>query len=73
MIDIEKLVTGKIDEKVLFEDVKDYLFEREVEITNDTYDYTTNVENLSEQTQRTIFTRIGAMMIDFAKSIEFLE
>jgi len=73
MIDFTTLVTGEIDEKILFEDLKDYLFEREVEVSNDTYYCTTNVENLPKESQRLIFTRIGTMMIDYAESKGFSE
>ena len=61
--------TNAIDEKILFDYVKDYLFEHEV--FNSTYDYIDIVENLPKDVQRFIFAKIGAMMIDFAKSEDF--
>ncbi len=58
----------EIDEKVIFEDLKDCLFQQGV---YDNMDYIGNVENLPEEVQRLIFAKIGAMMIDYAESEDF--
>jgi hypothetical protein len=59
----------EINEKNLFEDLKDFLFEQGT--YNSTDDYMGNVENLPKDIQRLIFAKIGAMMIDYANSEEF--
>jgi len=64
MIKYTKMETKEIDEKYLFDSVKDFLFAECV----DEYD---NVEDLPKDVQRLIFAKIGAMLIDYAGSEEF--
>ena len=69
MISFTRVETREIDEKILFENVRDYLLEEEA--VNRFYDYVDTVENLPEDVQRLIFAKIGAMMIDYAASEDF--
>ena len=64
MINYTTVITKEIDEKSLFNSVKDFLFEEYI-------DECTNVEELPKDVQRLVFAKIGAMMIDFAGSEEF--
>lgn len=68
MITITRTVIQKVDEKKIFEDVKDYLFDNEIEFTDFNYEI---VSHLPKDVQRLIFAKIGAMMIDYAESEEF--
>ncbi len=67
MISFTITKTREIDEKVLFENLRDYLFESEI------FDgeYLGIVEELPKDVQRLVFAKIGAMMIDYAGSEEF--
>lgn len=67
MITITRTVTQKVDEKKIFEDVKDYLLDDEIEFSD--FNYTT-VSHLPKDAQRLIFATIGTMMIDYARSEE---
>ena len=64
MISYTKMETKEIDEKYLFESVKDFLFEEYIDESN-------NVEDLPKDVQRLVFAKIGAMMIDYAGSEDF--
>lgn len=66
MISFTRVGTREIDEKYIFEDLKDYLFEQET--FNSVHEYVDTVENLPKEVQRLIFTKVGAMMIDYANS-----
>jgi hypothetical protein len=68
MITITRTITQKIDEKKIFDEVKDFLFEEEIEIADFEYE---DFCNLSKDVQRLIFAKVGAMMIDYAGSEEF--
>ncbi len=68
MITVTRTVTQKIDEKKIFNEVKNFLFDDEIEI--DDFDYE-NFCNLSKDVQRLIFAKVGAMMIDYAGSEDF--
>ena len=69
MITVTRTITQKIDEKKIFDSIKDFLFDEEVEIA-DSYEYET-LSQLPKDVQRLIFARVGAMMIDYAGSEEF--
>ena len=69
MISFTRVETREVNEKALFEDLKNYLFEQET--FDNTYNYVDIVENLPKDVQRLIFAKIGAMMIDYAGSEEF--
>lgn len=69
MISFTRVETREIDEKTLFEDLKDYLFE--IEAFDNIDNYVDTVKNLPRDVQRLIFAKIGAMMIDYAGSEEF--
>lgn len=69
MISFTRVETREIDEKALFEDLKDYLFETDAFDNID--NYVDTVKNLPKDVQRLIFAKIGAMMIDYAGSEEF--
>jgi len=64
MISYTKMETKEIDEKYLFESVKDFLFTE----CADEYD---NVEDLPKDVQRLIFAKLGTMLIDYAGSEDF--
>ena len=65
MIKVTRTVTENIDERDLFNQIKDMLFEEEI---NDNGDM---VDSLPIDTQRLIFAKVGAMMIDYAGSEDF--
>ena len=65
MISFTKVV--EIDEEGVFEDLKCYLFDQTVSSHSEDY----CIANLPEDTQRLIFAKIGAMMIDYSKSENF--
>lgn len=67
MIEFSKVV--KIDDKMLFEDVVDFIFN--MDIYDDDDDYISMVCALPKDTQRLIFTKVGTMLIDYAESKEF--
>jgi hypothetical protein len=69
MISFTRVETREINEKVIFENLKDYLFEQDTLDSVD--DYVDTVENLPKDVQRLIFAKIGAMLIDYAGSEEF--
>ena len=69
MISFTRVETKEINEKVIFEDLKDYLFEQDILDSVD--NYVDTVENLPKDVQRLIFAKVGAMMIDYAGSEEF--
>jgi len=60
--------TREIDEKDLFERVKEFLFDEEIDVYSDDE---TLFEDLPKDVQRLAFAKIGAMMIDYAGSEEF--
>lgn len=64
---INYTIAKEIDEEVLFENLKNYLFEME------TFDgeYTNMIEDLPKDVQRLIFTKIGTMMVNYAESEDF--
>lgn len=64
MISYTTMVTKEIDEKDLFERIKDFLL-------NEDIDSETLIEDLPKDVQRLIFAKVGAMMIDYAGSEEF--
>lgn len=68
MITMTKTVTQKIDERKIFNEVRDFLFDNEIEIAD--FDYE-NLSNLPKEIQRLIFAKVDAMMIDYAGSEEF--
>ena len=68
MITVTRTVTQKIDEKKIFDNMKDCLFDEEIEIAD--FEYET-LRNLPKDVQRLIFAKVGAMMIDYAGSEEF--
>ena len=65
MITITRTVTEVIDEKELSNSIMEMLFE---EVINDNGDM---VKDLSIKIQRLIFEKVGALMIDYAKSEDF--
>ena len=69
MINFTRTETRKIDERALFEDLKDYLLE--METFDSIHNYIDTVEGLPKDVQRLIFAKLGAMMIDFAGSEDF--
>ena len=64
MMYCEMVVTKKIDEQNLFEIVKDFLLEEDI-------DDGTFIDDLPKDVKRLIFAKIGAMMIDYAGSEDF--
>lgn len=64
MMYCEMVVTKKIDEKNLFELVKDFLLEEDI-------DDGTFIDDLPKDVKRLVFAKIGAMMIDYAGSEDF--
>lgn len=68
MITVTRTVTQKIDEKKIFDNMKDCLFDEEIEIAD--FEYET-LSNLPKDVQRLIFAKVGAMMIDYAGSEGF--
>lgn len=64
MISYTTMVTKEIDEEYLFDNVKDFLFEEDI-------DDCTIIEDLPKDVQRLVFAKIGAMMIDYARNEEF--
>ena len=64
MMYCEMVVTKKIDEQNLFELVKDFLLEEDI-------DDGTFIDDLPKDVQRLIFAKVGAMMIDYAGSEDF--
>lgn len=64
MISYTRMVTNNIDEKDLFDSVKDFLLEEDIEDG-------TFIEDLPKEVQRLIFAKVGAMMIDYAGSEDF--
>ena len=69
MINFTEVKTNNIDEKALFESVKNCLFDEET--YNDNFDYVGSVEDLPVNVQRLIFAKIGSMLIDYAANGEF--
>lgn len=67
MIEFSKVV--KIDDKMLFEDVVDFIFN--MDIYDDDDDYISMVCALPKDTQRLIFAKIGAMLTDYADREDF--
>ncbi len=67
MIEFSKTI--KIDDKMLFEDIADFIFN--MDIYDDNRDYISMVCALPKDTQRLIFAKMGAMMIDYAGSEDF--
>lgn len=69
MIRFTRLETREIDEKKVFDSVKDFLLDEEIEFSNiDDYKI---LSHLPKDAQRLIFAKVGAMMIDYAGSEEF--
>lgn len=64
MMYCEMVVTKKIDEQNLFELVKDFLLEEDI-------DDGTFIDDLPKDVKRLVFAKVGAMMIDYAGSEEF--
>jgi hypothetical protein len=69
MISFTRVETREINEKVIFENLKDYLFEQDILDSVD--NYVDTVKNLPKDVQRLIFAKVGAMMIDYAGSEDF--
>ena len=69
MINFARIETREINENEIFEDLKDYLFE--METFNSIGDYVDIVEKLPKEVQRAIFVKVGAMMMDYARSEDF--
>jgi len=69
MITVTRTITQKIDEMKIFDSVKDFLSDEEVEIA-DSYEYET-LSQLPKDVQRLIFAKVGAMLIDYAGSEDF--
>ena len=69
MINFIRTELVEINEKDLFENLKEFLLEDEIFSTSN--DYLGLVEKLPKEVQRLIFAKIGAMMIDYAGSEEF--
>lgn len=68
MITITRTVIQTVDEKKIFDDVKDYLLDDEIEFTDFNYEI---ISQLPKDVQRLIFAKVGAMMIDYAGSEDF--
>ena len=68
MITVTRTVTQKIDEMKIFDSVKDFLFDEEIEFTDFNYE---TLSKMPKDVQRLIFAKIGAMLIDYAGSEEF--
>lgn len=68
MIMLTRTVTQTIDEKKIFDSVKDFLFDEEIEFSDFSYE---NVSNLPKDAQRLIFAKVGAMLIDYSASENF--
>ncbi len=68
MITVTRMVTQKIDEEKIFDSVKDFLFDEEIEVSDFNYE---TLSQLPKDTQRLIFAKVGAMLIDYAGSEEF--
>ena len=68
MITVTRTVTQKIDEMKIFDSVKDFLLNEEIEVAD--FDYET-LYLLPKDVQHLIFAKIGAMLIDYAGSEEF--
>lgn len=68
MIKFTTMVTKEIDEKDLFERMKDFLLDEEIDFYGDDE---TLIGDLPNEVQRLVFAKVGAMMIDYAESKEF--
>ena len=68
MITITRTVIQEIDEMKIFDSVKDFLFDEEIEFTDFNYE---TLSQLPKDAQRFIFAKIGAMLIDYSKSEGF--
>ena len=69
MISFTRVETREIDEKKIFNSVRDFLLDEEIELSNvDDYEI---LSNMPKEVQRLIFAKVGAMMIDYANSKEF--
>ena len=68
MISYTTMVTREIDEKKIFNNVADFLFGEEIELSNADYEFFCD---LPEEVQRLIFAKVGAMLIDYAGNEEF--
>lgn len=64
MITVTRTVTQTIDEKKIFDEVIDFLFNDEIEVEDFDYEI---LSNLPEDVQRLIFTKIGTMLINYAE------
>ena len=69
MISFTVVTTKNIDEKALFESIKNCLFDENP--YDDNFGYMYSVQDLPVNVQRLIFAKIGAMMIDYAANGEF--
>ena len=70
MITVTRTVTQTIDEEKIFDSVKDFLFDEEIEISNFSYNYEI-LSDMPKDVQRLIFAKVGAMLIDYANSQDF--
>ena len=68
MITVTRTIIQKIDEMKIFDSVKDFLFDEEIEFTDFNYE---TLSQLPKDAQRLIFAKIGAMLIDYAGSENF--
>ena len=68
MISFTRVETKKIDEKKIFNAVRDFLFDDEIEIGDFDYEI---LSNLPKEIQRFIFAKVGAMLMDYAESEDF--
>lgn len=68
MITITRTVTQTIDEKKIFDEVKDFLFDDEIEVKDFDYEI---LSNMPKDVQRLIFAKVGTMLIDYAGREDF--
>jgi hypothetical protein len=60
MIEITRIVKEEINEEEIFESVKDFIWDEEINEKGDL------LYELPENAQRLIFAKVGAMLIDYA-------
>lgn len=68
MISFTRVESKTINEEKIFENMRDILFEEEIEFSDFNYEI---LYELPKDVQRLIFAKIGAMLIDYSKSEDF--
>jgi hypothetical protein len=69
MISFTRMETKEFDEEKIFNNVRDFLFDEEIEFSNvDGYEI---LYNLPKEVQHLVFAKIGAMLIDYSRSEDF--